>query len=69
MNPDKLPLGHIVGRRLVIVVIAAVLVIALIWFFVTAVATGDVQYWYHLFKYDQNNWFNTLFYAWKFPWE
>ncbi|WP_006246537.1 hypothetical protein [Mycolicibacterium tusciae] len=69
MNPDELPAGHVVARRLVIIATLTAVAMALIWFYAAKVQTGDVGYWYYQFKYEQDNLFYTLFHAWKFPWD
>lgn len=69
MNPDELPAGHVVARRLTILATFTALAMALIWFYMTKVQTGAVESWYYRFRYEQESLFNTLFYAWKFPWE
>lgn len=69
MNPDELPAGYIVARRLTIIVTFTAVAVALIWFYATKVQTGDVDHWYHMFRYEQESLSNSLFYAWKFPWD
>ena len=69
MNPDKVPTGHIVARRLTIAALMATVLLAFIWFAVTKVQTGEFEYWYYEFSYRQESLFDTLFYAWTFPWE
>lgn len=69
MNSEKLPAGYIVGRRLMILALAAAVLVTFIWFIVTKVQTGEVEYWYYEFSYRQESLFYSVFYAWTFPWD
>lgn len=69
MNPNHLPAGHVLSRRLALAAVAAAVLAVLIWFYASKVQSGDVASWYDGFKYEQDSLFNKLFYAWQFPWD
>ncbi|MGA5464330.1 hypothetical protein [Mycobacterium sp. NPDC050041] len=42
--------------------------IVIIWFLISKVLGGDVAMWFNQFRYEQENLFYSLYYAWKWPW-
>jgi hypothetical protein len=69
VSAPELPAGHVTGRWLIIAAIVVAVLFGAIWFYINKIQTGDVTSWYYVFEYEQERWFNVIYYSWKFPWE